>query len=168
MLRSLHPHAAQASRGARSLASMETTRTDNEKKDRKDNLLERPSRGGAAAETVDAQARRGLIPAVFGLGIDITEDAITGVIGLADDVRRETRSAVSATLDFADNIAKSFVGLGRRTVERVDRLAVDVLGGTERVAVSTLSGLRSLTHSASALADQATRSVVGTRDNASA
>src|SRR6185295_12166881 len=113
----------------------------------------------AAAETNDAQARRGLIPSVFGLGIDVTEDAITGVIGLADDVRRETRSAVSATLDFADNIAKSFVGLGRRTVERMDRLAVDVLGGTERVAVGTLSGLRQLTNSASALADQATRSV---------
>ena len=140
---------------------METT---NEKKPAKDNtMIERPSRSGAAA--TGTEARRGLIPSVFGLGIDITEDAVTGVIGLVDDARRETRTAVSATIDFADSIAKSVVGLGRRTVERVDRLATDVLGGSERLAVNTFTGLRSITDSASALADQATRSVVGGRDD---
>jgi hypothetical protein len=162
MLPSLHVGAANASPFARSVATMETnTRTDSDKKSKDGGtLIERPQR-----TQVSAEPRRGFIPAVFGLGIDVSEDAITGVIGLVDDVRRESRAAVSATIDFADSLGKSFVGLGRRTVERVDRLAVDLLGGSERLVVGTFAGLRSITDSASALADQATRQVVGTRDD---
>jgi hypothetical protein len=144
------------------VASMETTRTDSDpSKPSKSTLVERPTRGAA----VSAEPRRGFIPAVFGLGIDVTEDTLTGVIGLVDDVRQETRAAVSATIDFADHLTRSFVGLGRRTVERVDRLTVDLLGGSERLVVGTFAGLRSISLSASALADQATRQVVGTRDD---
>jgi hypothetical protein len=143
---------------------MDTTRTD-QKNDRKDTILERPSR--LAAESNDAQARRGLIPAVIGLGVDVTEDAVTGAIGLVDDVRRETRQAVVASLDFADTLSKSVVGIGRRTVDRFDRLAIDVLTGAERVAVGTLAGLRSIAVNASALADQAARQVVGARNDTS-
>jgi hypothetical protein len=158
MLPSLHVVAANASPSARSVAPMETTtRTDSDKKSKDGTLIERPQR-----TQVSAEPRRGFIPAVFGLGIDVSEDAITGVIGLVDDVRRESRAAVNATIDFADSISKSFIGLGRRTVERV---AVDLLGGSERLVVGSFAGLRSITDSASALADQATRQVVGTRDD---
>lgn len=153
------------SREARTVATMETTRTDSDRnidKKKDSTLLERPARGGGQ---VSAEPRRGFIPAIFGLGIDVSEDTLTGVIGLVDDVRQETRAAVSATLDFADHLTRSFVGLGRRTVERVDRLTVDLLGGSERLVVGTFAGLRSISLSASALADQATRQVVGTRDD---
>ena len=140
---------------------METnTRPDSDKKSKDGTLIERPQR-----TQVSAEPRRGFVPAVFGLGIDVSEDAITGVIGLVDAVRRESRAALNATIDFADSLSKSFIGLGRRTVERVDRLAVDLLGGSERLVVGTFAGMRSISDSASALADQATRQVVGTRDD---
>src|SRR4051812_35771371 len=114
---------------------METTRPDH-KSERQDHLLpERPGR--ASVETVEAQARRGLVPAVLGLSVDVTEDALTGVIGLADDLRKETRQAVVATLDFADSLARSALGLGRRSVERLDRFAVGALTGAERLTVGT-------------------------------
>jgi hypothetical protein len=108
-------------------------------------------------------SERGLVPAVLGFGVDVTEDALTGVIGFADDVRRETRQAVVATLDFAEALSKAFLGIGRRTVERVDRLAGDVLSGSEKIAVGTVAGLRSVTNNASALVDQASRSIIGAR-----
>ncbi len=126
-----------------------------------DPITERPQRLRRDAE--DGQARRGLIPTIVGLGVDVTEDGITGALGLADDVRRETRQLVVSSLDFADSVVRAFTGIGRRTVERFDHFTVDVLTGSERVAISTLSGLRSLTHNASALADAAARQVVGAR-----
>jgi len=159
-LRSRNAWAANASLTASTVSTMETTSNNDKKKDSAGSI-ERSARAGA----VSAEPRRGFIPAVFGLGLDVSEDAITGVIGLVDDVRQETRAAVSATIDFADHISKSFIGLGRRTVERVDRLTVDLLGGSERLVVGTFAGLRSISVSASALADQATRQVVGTRDD---
>jgi hypothetical protein len=151
----------RVARGAHA-AGMETTRTDSDKKSKDATLIERPSRAVASDAST---ARKGLVPSLFGLGIDVSEDTITGVIGLADDVRRETRTAFSATLDFADSLSKAVVGLGRRTVERVDRIVADVLGGSERLVTGSFTGLRQITDSASALADQATRSVVGGRDD---
>ena len=140
---------------------METTDQKNDRK--RDTILEKSGR--VPAESADQ--RRGLIPSVIGLGVDVTEDALTGAIGLVDDVRRESRQALVATIDFAESLSKAVLGLGRRTVERVDRIAVDVLTGSERVTVATLGGLRSLTNNASALADQAARSIVGARNDGS-
>jgi hypothetical protein len=144
-------------------ASMETTTES--KNNRNDKIVERANRVSASETN---EARRGLIPAVLGFGVDVTEDAVTGAIGFADDVRRETRQAVVATIDFAESLSKAMLGIGRRTVERVDRLATDVLGGSEKVALGTIAGLRSISNNASALADQASRSIVGARHDGAA
>jgi hypothetical protein len=64
-------------------------------------------RSGAA---VSAGPRRGFIPAVSGLGLDVSEDATTGVLGL-----------------------------GRRTVERVDRLTTIVGTRDDRDGASVTS-----------------------------
>ena len=157
-----HARRGRGEPGAK-MRAMATTNSDSQKSGALDPNLERKHR--IAREETDGQARRGLIPAVIGLGVDVTEDAITAGLGFADDARRETRQAVVATLDFAETVVRSVVGVGRRAVDRIDRLTIDTLGGAERVAIGTLAGIRSVTLNASALVDQATRSVVGTRND---
>jgi hypothetical protein len=108
--------------------------------------------------------RRGLVPGVVNLSLDVVETVVSNAIAVVDDVRAESHKIVDASIDFGENLAKSVASVSRRVADRIDGGAAGVLVGVKRVVLSAIGSARETSRSATNLASTATAAVVGSRD----
>ena len=114
---------------------------------------------------VDAEAPRGLLPAVATLAIDGVELGASTALGVGGDVRTELARGTLAVIDAAETVIKGAFAVARRLTQRLDGAAADLLGSAERIVGSSAGAARTTTRDAAAVAAGAVNAVVAPRGN---
>ena len=105
--------------------------------------------------------KTGLLVSVATLAIDAGERTSSTAIGFAQDVRGELRTVGDAAIDAIENAVRGIFRVSKRASARIDELAADLLGATERTAAGAFRGLRDTTRAAGELAHVAAGAVIG-------
>jgi hypothetical protein len=80
---------------------------------------------------IDADMQHGIIGSWLQLAIGMSESTLTFGFGMAQDTRGEIRRRTDATLGFAEEMGVGGFRYARKVVDRVDRLAGELLGRGE-------------------------------------
>ena len=115
--------------------------------------------------TVEAEAARGVIPAIATLAIDTAEIGATTVLGVGADVRTELARGVLTVIDSTEALLKSAFSVARRLTQRLDGAAADLLGSVERIVGTSASAARTTTRDAAQVATGAVNAVIAPRGN---
>ncbi|MBK7978197.1 MAG: hypothetical protein IPK07_34775 [Deltaproteobacteria bacterium] len=97
-------------------------------------------------------------------GARLASGVITTGASLARDGREATSSIATATLDWLDATQRAGLRASRQVVERVDRLADDVITWVERLALSGVHLTRDTTQGVAEVASRATLTLVRPSD----
>ncbi|MBL8625930.1 MAG: hypothetical protein JNK64_31740 [Myxococcales bacterium] len=115
--------------------------------------------------TVDAEAARGVIPAIATLAIDTAEIGAATALGVGGDVRTELARGVITVIDSTEALLKSAFTVARRLTQRLDGAAADLLGSVERIVGTSASAARTTTRDAAQVATGAVNAVIAPRGN---
>ncbi len=113
----------------------------------------------------DADAPRGLIPAVATLAVDTGEIAASAALGVTADVRTELAKSALTVLDAGENLVKSGFAVARRLTQRVDGAAAELLASIEKIVGTSASAARTTTKDAAAVFSGAVNAVVAPKGN---
>ena len=113
--------------------------------------------------TVDAEAARGVIPAIATLAIDTAEIGAATALGVGGDVRTEVARGVITVIDSTEALLKSAVSVARRLTQRLDGAAADLLGSVASIVGTSASAAHTTTRDAAQVATGAVNAVIAPR-----
>src|SRR2546423_12517417 len=110
---------------------------------------------------IDPKEKTGLFVSVASLAIDAGEKTSSTAIGFAQDVRAELRTVGDSAIDAIENIVRGIFRVSKRATARLDDVAAELLGASERTAAGAFRGLRDTTRAAGELAHAAAGAGIG-------
>jgi len=110
---------------------------------------------------INSDSQHGVLGSWWQLGIGMSEATWTFCFGIAQDTRIEVRRRTDATLTFAEEIGVGGFKFVRKVVDRVDRIANEVLGRSEATLTVVARTLRRTGHGVTDLASSALSDAIG-------
>jgi hypothetical protein len=108
-------------------------------------------------------SERGLVPAIVHLGVDVAASGVTTGTAIVNELRSQATSLTVQSLTFVETMVRNLCEAGRRLASEADRASAELTSGGERIALSTLSSVKSAADQAAALATSTVDAVVGRR-----
>ncbi len=116
-----------------------------------------------ATETTETHRsdRRGLMPGVVHLALDVADRGQSTAISVLNDARTELRTAVDHGIELAEKLASGAFRFARKLNQRIDEVSAEALSGAERTLTGAVKTARETTRAAQELATKATSTVTG-------
>src|SRR5262245_52536421 len=104
------------------------------------------TRGGTELATEragsPAQAQRGVVTGLAGLGLDVADTLVTTLVGVLDVVREETHRSTNALIDMSENVALSASKAARAAAGQLNQASASILQAIARSAHDGIAGTR--------------------------
>jgi hypothetical protein len=113
-----------------------------------------------------ADSQHGVLGSWWQLAIGMGEASYHFGFGVAQDTRAEARRRADATLTFAEEMGVGSFRFLRKLVDRVDRVAAEVLGRSEATALVVTRTLRKTGHGVTELASSTLSDTIGSPQTA--
>jgi hypothetical protein len=110
---------------------------------------------------IDADMQHGIFGSWWQLAIGMSESTLTFSFGMAQDTRAEIRRRTDATLGFAEEMGVGGFRYARKVVDRVDRLAGEILGRGEAAILVVTTTMRKTGLGVADLASTAASDTIG-------
>lgn len=105
----------------------------------------------------------GFVPGIVGAGVELAGTGVRTTISLIGELRGQTYTLTTQSIDLAEGIVRGVFEMGRRTAKRMDQAVGEALGAVERAANTTLGALRATSDQAARLAMSVCENAVGQR-----
>lgn len=106
-------------------------------------------------------ASANVIPSWIRFGANVADAGVTALFGVAQDFRTEAKSAVGASIDCAEELAKGVVRFGRKVTDRIDVFGQAALGSGETAVGATLQAAQATGDEAAQLVGRAATAITG-------